>query len=108
MKLSTVEEKLSLKKITDGTNEEFDGVYVGDLLSRCMSHVRENNLWITIMSNINTVAVASLTEASAVILAEGVELGEDVRKAAEEKEVCIYLSDKSAYELCREIALLIR
>ena len=36
------------------------GAYMGDLLSWVMGRAQENNAWITIMSNINVAAVASL------------------------------------------------
>jgi len=85
---------------------EYDGVYAGDLLSRAMSRVREGNLWITIMNNINVIAVASLAEASAVILAEGVTLAEDARAAADEKGIAVYSSEESVYALCAQIASL--
>jgi len=95
---------LSLKHIAGPAAEEFDGVYVGDLLSRAMGHVEAGNLWITIMNNINVIAVASLSEASAVILAEGVALTEDAEEAAREKNISVYSSEKSAFTLCAEIA----
>ena len=49
------------------------GGYVGDLLSWVMGRARSGQAWITIMSNINTVAVASLADVACVILAEGKE-----------------------------------
>ena len=104
MKFSAVSEKLDLKLITGGVPDEFDGVYAGDLLSRAMSHVEAGNLWITIMSNVNVIAVASLAEAAAVILAEGVELPDDVKAAAEEKEITVFSSEMTVYEICAGIA----
>ena len=56
------------------------GGYVGDLLSWVMGRARSGQAWITIMSNINTVAVASLADVACVILAEGVTLPEDVQR----------------------------
>ena len=41
------------------------GGYVGDLLSWVMGRARSGQAWITIMSNINTVAVASLADVAA-------------------------------------------
>jgi len=87
-----------------GSMDSFDGVYAGDLLSRAMSHVEADNLWITIMNNINVVAVASLTEAAAVRLAEGVSLQPEALEAAQEKNICILSSQKTVYQLCAEIA----
>ena len=104
MELKTVAEKLELKLAAGEMPSEFDGVYVGDLLSRAMSRVGEGNLWITIMNNINVIAVANLTDPAAVILAEGVELFDDALEAAKSKGVTVLTCDKSAYEICAVIA----
>ena len=85
----------------------FEGVYAGDLLSRAMSHVEAENLWITIMSNINVIAVASLTEAAAVLLAEDVELIPEALDAAREKEITVLSSPLTVYELCVKIGELV-
>ena len=50
---------------------EVKGAYVGDLLSWVMGRADEGNAWITIMSNSNVAAVATLADVSCVILAEG-------------------------------------
>ena len=80
--------------------EEFDGVYVGDLLSCAMSRVEEGCLWLTIMNNINVIAVASLADAACVILCENVRLTEEAVAAACNKGVCVLYSPLSAYALC--------
>lgn len=68
---------------------EIDGCYVGDLLSWVMGKAQCGNAWITIMSNVNVLAVATLADVSCVILAEGVELDADVLAVAKEKEINI-------------------
>ena len=103
MKLSELCEKLSLTVIAGNTDAAFDGVYAGDLLSRAMSHVEADNLWITIMSNINVIAVASLTEAAAVLLAEDVELVPEALDAARDKDITVLSSPLTVYELCVKI-----
>ena len=109
MNLSTLSERLGLSAVAGTTEDKtWDGVYAGDLLSRAMSHVRFDNLWITIMTNQNVIAVASLTEAAAVILAEGVELLPEAREAARENGITVLSSDKTVYELCAAIAELSR
>ncbi len=100
MKLEKVISSLGLRELAGGAPAEYDGVYVGDFLSRAMSRVEAGNLWITIMSNINVIAVASLTDAAAVILAEDVDMTEEVLAAAREKGVAVYTSGMSAYEIC--------
>lgn len=83
---------------------EFKGVYIGDLLSWVMGRAGEDNVWITIMSNINVVAVASLADVSCVILAEGVTLASDVLETAKQKGVNVLCSELPAYETAMAIS----
>ena len=76
---------------------EIDGVYIGDLLSWVMGRAQSDNAWVTIMSNINILAVASLSDTSCIILAEGVTLDEEVIKTAMEKEINIISTDMDIY-----------
>ncbi len=80
------------------SEREINGVYIGDLLSWVMGRAQEDNAWITIMSNINVVAVASLADVSCVVLSEGVTMEEELLKTAEEKGINILVSDKPSYE----------
>lgn len=102
--LSPLIPALSLKKLCGSDTVSYEGVYAGDLLSRAMSHVRAGNLWITIMNNMNVIAVASLTEAAAVLLAEGVSLPEEVQNAAKEEGITVWQSDSDVYHICKAIA----
>lgn len=74
------------------------GAYIGDLLSWVMGKAEPGNVWITIMSNINTVAVATLTDASCILLAEGVVPDENTLVAARSKGVNLLSTPMSAYE----------
>jgi hypothetical protein len=84
-----------------------DGAYVGDLLSWVMGRAGEGNLWITIMTNVNIVAVAMLREISAIILAEGVEIDADVIEAASLKGVNILRTPLQSYEAAIKVAEII-
>lgn len=77
---------------------EISGVYVGDLLSWVMGRAESGQAWITIMSNINIVAVASLADTACIIVAELVELDGEVTKAAEERGINIISSSLPVYE----------
>ena len=98
MKLDTLVSSLSLSCVVGDIPSDFNGVYAGDFLSRAMSRVEADNLWITIMTNV--IAVASLTDAKAVVLAENVELAPDAKAAAEEKGITVLSSPLSVYEIC--------
>lgn len=80
-------------------DREITGGYVGDLLSWVMGRAQSGDAWITIMSNINIAAVAALTDAACVIIAEGVELGDNIIEVAKSKGINILSSEKKAFEL---------
>lgn len=75
-----------------------NGVYIGDLLSWVMGRAKEDDAWITIMSNSNTVAVASLADASCVILAEGVTLEASIIETAKQNNINIFSTNLTAYD----------
>jgi hypothetical protein len=89
-------------------DREISGVYIGDLLSWVMGRAQSGEAWITIMSNINIVAVASLVDSSCVLLAEGVEPDQNLISTAEAKGVNLFTSDQTAYELAKALAELLR
>ena len=88
--------------LADG-EREVNGCYIGDLLSWVMGRAEEDNAWITIMSNINVVAVASLADVACVVLAEGVQLDEEIKQTALAKDVNIISSGMPIYETALEI-----
>ena len=100
MKLEALQNLLGARVLCGTGSGEFEGVYTGDLLSRAMSRVEAGCAWVTIMANINVVAVANLTEPAVIILAEDVTMQQDVLDAAEENGVCVMTTPMSAYEIC--------
>ncbi|MBQ2863155.1 MAG: hypothetical protein IJE84_03175 [Clostridia bacterium] len=109
MNVAQVKQLLGLESVTlPDPEREIEGGYTGDLLSWVMGRVGEGNAWITIMSNINIVAVASLADVACIILAEGVTLEEDVITTATQKQINILSSELGAYELCSRLSEALR
>ena len=77
---------------------EIKNVYIGDLLSWVMGKAQEDDGWITIMNNVNVIAVASLSDTACVILSEGVTLNDDIKNTAENKGVNVLSTKKSSYQ----------
>ncbi|MBC8595709.1 AraC family transcriptional regulator [Qingrenia yutianensis] len=102
-----LEKKLNLKCLTENNAEkEVSGCYISDLLSLAMGRVGEKNVWITVQTNVNIVAIAVLTEASCVVVPENIEVGADVIKKAKDEDVIIFSADDTAYELAVKIGAL--
>lgn len=89
--------------ISDG-DREVTGCYMGDLLSWVMGRAKGDDAWITIMSNINIIAVASLADVSCIILSEGVTVDSDIIETAKQKEVNILSSVLPSYETAVKVS----
>ncbi len=76
------------------------GVYTCDLLSMAMAGVKDGNLWITVHTNINVVAVAALTNASCVIIPESIPVEEATVKKAGKEGIIIICAPHNAYDIC--------
>ena len=85
-------------------DREIEGVYIGDLLSWVMGRAKSGDAWITIMSNVNTIAVATLADTACIILAEGVSLDEGVKETANAKGINVISTSLSAYGAALELS----
>ena len=105
MKLNEVIERLNCKVLTHTATDdkEVNGIYICDLLSLAMSKVSEGDLWITVQANVNIVAVAVLTEASCILIAENMNIEQDVIDKANAQGVVLLKTEKSAYDAAMEI-----
>ena len=83
--------------LPDGEREISD-VYIGDLLSWVMGRAKPDDAWITIMSNVNILAVASLVDTACIILAEGVTIDDEIKNTAVQKNINIVSTKFSAFE----------
>jgi len=69
-----------------------------DLLSIAMSKAPKDSAWVTVMGNGNTLAVASLTEVSCIVLAEGSSLDEGTLNRAKMEDICVFRTDMSVFD----------
>ena len=107
MTVESLAEEFGFKVLTMPSPErEICGAYIGDLLSWVMGKAESDNLWITIMSNSNVIAVATLADVSCIILAEGVSPDDGVTETAIAKGINLLSSNESAYEIAKRLSLL--
>ena len=78
-------------------------VYVCDLLSHAMANCKKDDVWITILSNINVAAVAHLTEVSCVVLAEDVQPDKLLIEKSKQNGILLFGTSLNAYKLCLSI-----
>ena len=99
MKLSEFIEKCGFKLINEGADDiELTKVYCCDLLSFAMSRNPSGSVWVTVMGNVNTVAVAVLTEGGCIVVAEDAEIDETALAKAQQQGVTIFKTDMPVFE----------
>lgn len=92
MKVNELTARNMFTLVNDGGNGDTDITrpYACDLLSFAMSKASSGCAWFTVMGNVNTIAVAVLTECACVILCEGAELDEAAAEKAKQQNVTVY------------------
>ncbi len=78
-------------------------VFCCDLLSIAMGKAPADGVWVTVMGNRNTLAVASLTDTACIVLAEGVSLDEGTLAKAEEEGIAVLSTDLPSFDIALEI-----
>jgi predicted transcriptional regulator len=71
MLVKEVAEKLGLKILAAGQDQEVTSGYVSDLLSDVIANAEEGCLWITVQRHLNIVAVAQLKKLAGIVLSRG-------------------------------------
>ena len=79
-------------------SREITGIYCCDLLSFAMGRAPEGSAWITVMGNMNSVAVASLADVACIVLCDGVRPDDEMMKKARQQDIALLLSGLPAFE----------
>ncbi|MEF9983481.1 MAG: DRTGG domain-containing protein [Oscillospiraceae bacterium] len=87
---------------------EIKSVYCCDLLSLVMGKAPSDCAWVTVMANINALAVASLADISCIIFAEGVAIDISVLEKAKEKNINIFSAKTDIFNTAKLIDSLIK
>jgi predicted transcriptional regulator len=96
---------LELKVYSGGAEipQKVTGGYVSDLLSDVMGHAREGEVWITLQSHANVVAIASLKELGAILLVKGIEPDRAVLEKAKEEGVALWGTDEDTFTIAGKL-----
>lgn len=90
--------ELGFEQVTTGTAQTVTGGFCGDLLSWVMGRAQEGQVWFTVIGNVNTVAVATLTGVSAIVLCNGAMPDADMKEKAVQQGVNVYTTPLTEYE----------
>lgn len=84
-----------------GNHHEIHSVFTGDLLSYVMGHALSDQVWVTMQTHQNVIAIAALKDLACVILIDDNQPDEDALMSAKEHEIPILISPLSAFETLR-------
>lgn len=103
----TIKDLLSEKEFTALCEADFSReitcIYCCDLLSVVMGKAPQNSAWITVMGNINAVAVAALADISVIVLADGSAIDEKMLEKAKEQDINVIKTTLPIYETAKII-----
>lgn len=99
MTVKQIKDELGLTVFTGSValDRHVKGGYVSDLLSDVMGHAMEGEVWITLQSHLNVVAIASLKELAAILLVKDIEPDALVLEKANEEGIPVLGTDKGAF-----------
>ncbi len=100
IKLHQFLDQLELVELVSPKDDQVvTGCYVSDLLSWVMSHAKANELWLTVQTHPNVVAIGSLLELGGIVIVEDAEIPELTIEKAKEEGLALYQTKKSAADL---------
>lgn len=110
MTVEQLKEKLGLKVFggEKGLANEISGGYVSDLLSDVMGNADTGQVWITLQTHKNVMAIASLKDLAAIILVKNHEPEEDTLAQSNEEGIPLLGTDMSTFELSGKIYELLK
>lgn len=105
MKVSEIIKELNLKALSGGAGLEKNvtGGYVSDLLSDVMGNANEGEIWITLQTHENVMAVASLKDLAAVILVKNFQPDENMLERSIEENIAILSTSLTTFEIAGKL-----
>ncbi len=101
MRLSRIVEELGLEVrcAASGLDTDVRRGYASDLMSDVMVNTNRGDIWITLQTHLNTVAIAAMKELAAIVLINGRQPEAETLAKAEAEGIPILTSSLPAFEL---------
>ncbi len=89
-------------------SNEITGGYTSDLLSDVMGFADAGNVWITLQTHKNIMAVASLKEVAAIVLVKGFKPDDDTLAQANEEGIPLLGTTEETFDITGKIYALLQ
>lgn len=109
MTVSDVAKLLNLRIVNGhkGLDREVKGAYISDLLSDVMGYAKEGQIWITLQSHKNVMAIASLKDIAAVILVKEIMPDAECARYSDEENIPVLTTGLETFEIAGKLYNLI-
>ncbi len=99
MTIRGIVEALSLTVLcaTDRLDRDVEGGYASDMLSCVMAGAKKDNIWVTLLTHLNVIAVAVLLEIPAIVITENSPVDESVLKKADDEGITLLRTPEDTY-----------
>jgi predicted transcriptional regulator len=110
MTVADIAEKLGLEVFSGapGLNRQVSGGYVSDLLSDVMGRSDMGQIWVTLQTHKNVMAIASLKDLAAIILVNGNKPEEDTAQQSNEESIPVLGTRLSTFEISGKLYELLK
>ncbi len=110
MKTTEIIDLLELRIISgaSGTDTAVTGGYVSDLLSDVMGNAKEGQVWITLQTHQNIIAVASLKELAAIIIVKGLKPDADTIEKSNQENIPVLSTDLDTFTVAGRLFELLK
>ncbi|MBN2394699.1 MAG: serine kinase [Anaerolineae bacterium] len=108
MQINEIVDKLGLTVLVgaDDLKTDVTGGYVADLLSCVIAGAKPHDLWVTLQTHVNIVAVASLKEVAGIVVAEDAVVPAATLEKAEQQGMVMLSSPQPVYETVKQLVAL--
>lgn len=98
-------EKEIFQVVVEGEDlsREIAEIFCCDLLSVAMGRAPSDSAWVTVMGNVNTIAVATLADVSCVILAESAQPDDMCRARAGQQGVTLLATKEPVFQAALKV-----
>jgi predicted transcriptional regulator len=105
MTVKDLTQALELKVFSgeQGIGNEIQGGYTSDLLSDVMGHCNQNDVWVTLQTHRNIMAIASLRELAAIVIVKGFEPEAEAINKSNQENIPILGTSLGAFEISGKI-----
>ncbi len=105
MKVIDIVERFGLTVFSghQGLQNEVTGGYVSDLLSDVMGFATEGQVWITLQTHQNVLAIASLKDLAAVILVKGFEPDPETLEHSNDENIPVLGTTLATFEIAGKL-----